>query len=183
MPKKNEKVYLLLLGVVALGLNVTAVATEEWSVLSHSGGGKSTVGLWKACDKGMTGGANTCVDMPNNNDPNKTHFKKIALDVCRAFAIISLLLILIGLWLVVTGHKHACLFLLGGGLSSLIAMGVWAGEMLKPYNNWGNKKAMSPGYSFYLNLAGGVLAVIAGLACWRKPKGANMSKPIASGAA
>ena len=154
--------------------------------MKSSNGGKVTMGLWKMCDSGLVNGASAkvCKDMPNKEDPNKKHFKAIALDVSRGFAILAALLILIGMWLVWVGHRNACMLLLGGGLASLVAMAVWAAEMLKPYNNWkqmGGGKAMAPGYSFYLNLAGGVLAMIAGLSCLRKPKGANMAKPIASG--
>jgi hypothetical protein len=50
------------------------------------------------------------------------------------------------------------MLLAAGGVCSLIAMGIYAG---------GELQGGSPGYSFYLNLSGGVFALIAAYVCYQ----------------
>jgi hypothetical protein len=179
---KNKKMYLLILGVLALGLVVAAISTDEWMAGSMSPPStvaglkvKYNFGLWKGCNYAMLNGKkqkppagqSSCGHLPPSGDKK---FPKNSLDACRAFAILSAVLIAFGLVALYTGHRYASWLLVGGGVSSLVAMAIWAGELLKINTGQGITYKGSPGYSFYLNLGGGVFALIAGLMFFRKVK-------------
>jgi len=172
MPMKNKKMYLSLLCVAVLALQVAAVSTNDWTVMSQ-GGSKMNYGLWKTCMK--TGGitsitANVCIDLPPKASLDK-NFKKNSLYAARVLAVLGPVLVavaLLNMYMKPLATKWNCALLLAGALASLVAMAVWAAEMMNPDKGGGGNPKGSPGYSFYLNLAGGVLGLVAAWVCYKQ---------------
>jgi len=154
---KSKKTYLNLLVIVALILQVVAIATNDWSV--YSGASKMNWGLWKSC-----AGNTHCLHLPPEG--NKM-FPKNSLEAARAFAILGSLSMAISLYymnMYPTKKLMLSHLLLAGGICSVVAAIIWSAELLKWPGSTGKDVKASPGYSFYLNLSGGVLAVVAAVA-------------------
>jgi hypothetical protein len=175
MSNKNEMLYGLCM--IALALQLSAISTGHWSVksldsyipnLPKKDGVDVSMGLWKACGEiwakegKYSGNMDMCVHLPI--DGVKT-FPKNSLYAVRAFSIIGVLLIFMGMMCMMygKGYKRCQLvFLVAGGLSAIIANSIWAAELLKikPHDGSATIK-FNPGYSFYLNLGGAVVALVA----------------------
>lgn len=155
---KQGIVYLLL--VVAIALQVSAISTDHWSC-KKSGANSMHVGLWKACMD--IGKGSACAHIPPEDLDMAKIFPKNSLYAVRAFAILGVLLVAFSLLCssYLKGHKKCqAMCLVGGAICSIIANVIWAAELLK----YGPKNAevkTDPGYSFYLNLSGGLVALLA----------------------
>lgn len=167
---RNKKLLLTLLALGALALQVTAVSTQYWATKSAGAAiavEKSHWGLWRECT--YVSGTNNLKECSHLPPSGNTKFKKNSLETTRAFAIMGPLFVFISLlfsFMYPLSHQLQCLFMLLGALSSVIAMIIFSSELLRPFENSAGKPG-SPGYSFYLNLAGGVTAFIAAFACWQ----------------
>jgi hypothetical protein len=172
MSNKQEMLYGLCM--VAMALQLTAICTEHWSVKSASGlpSGDSAdlaMGLWKLCGEAsgkvmnISGDVDACAHLPL--DGVKT-FPKNSLYAARAFALVGVIMVFSALMcmMYMKGYKRCQLVsLLAGGAASIIASIVWAAELLKVKFDDSQQGTIkfSPGYSFYLNLAGGLVALMA----------------------
>jgi len=171
----SKQQMLSLLCVLAMALQITAISTSYWSDKSgqYNGlSGDAHMGLWKACVSGsgtysgVSASMDGCIDTP----PSETispKFPKNSLHAVRAFAIMGVVFVFLasfGMMYMPSYRKSQLTLLIAGGLSSLIAGAIWAGELLKIDN-----MKMKPGYSFYLNLVGGLLALVASV-CFYKNK-------------
>lgn len=169
MSNKQEMLYGLCM--VALALQLTAVCTDHWSVKNikmsdADAGADINMGLWKGCGEGwakyqgISGDSDVCLHLPIEG--MKT-FPKNALQAARVFAIMGIVLVFVALvcMMYMKNYKKCQLMcLLAGGLSSLIAMAIWSSEMLKIKIGDNSKSVkFNPGYSFYLNLVGGLAAM------------------------
>ncbi len=149
MSNKQETLYGL--GVIALVLQITSICTEEWSI-SNTSLFKRRMGLWRLC-KSESGKTN-CVHLP----PNPTgKFPKNSLYASRIFSVLGVVFVAVSLAMMWKMPKkmawHFWLLLLGG-LYSILAMIIWAVEMLHVEG-----VKYKPGYSFHLQWIGGVIAV------------------------
>ena len=167
MSMRNEILYGLC--TVVLALQLTAVCTEHWGVKTlnipfDNINADVSMGLWKACGESwgkihdIRGETDICLDLPIHGMKS---FPKNSLYATRCFAIIGVILVFMAL--VYRNNKTFQLVcLVSGGLASLIAMIIWASELLKIKigDNLPSVK-FKPGYSFYLNLSGGVMALAA----------------------
>lgn len=146
----------------AIGLQIAAVATPEWSQLSMGMGGikvKAYMGLWKGCVDGNS--QKICENIPGSTDPN--YFKN-SLQVCRVFSILSLVFLgicVLNMASVAAGLSYPkpklCMSMLYLSLiCSIVVLSVWPAEMLK---DKATGQKLKLGYSYYLFL-GGSLAVL-----------------------
>jgi len=160
----NKKVLLLLLALSTITLQVVAISTPYWATQSMSQlSEKSHWGLWKDCI--TLGGAKQCTHLPPSGNDK---FKKNSLEATRAFAIMGPVLVFLGMVLpIAKAHIWKCMLLLLGSLSSLIAMTIFATELLKPFEDQPSGMKGTPGYSFYLNMVGGVMGLVTVLVCWK----------------
>lgn len=175
MSNKQEMLYGLCM--VALAMQLTAVSTENWSVksgdsyLPHLPKGDHldiAFGLWKGCGEGwgkvsrISGNVDVCVHLPIEGV--KT-FPKNSLYAARAFAVIGSVLIFMAMtcMMYMKNHKRCQLvMLMAGGMASIIASIIWAAEMLKvKVDDNGPTIKFNPGYSFYLNMVGGLVGLLA----------------------
>ncbi len=152
----NKQYTLYGLGILALALQITAISTESWSEKSADGQ-EAHFGLWKACDD------KDCSHLPPS-EKDDSKFPKNSLYAVRAFAIMGVIFMFIGLscMMYMKNNKRCQLMcFIASGISSLIAMAIWAGELKKIYANTGDvtKVDFDLGYSFYLNLVGGLIAL------------------------
>lgn len=145
------------LGVLAVITQLLSILTSDWSVLSTPGSGDTvkmviSMGLWKKCNS-IT---NSCVSLPPSGD-NK--FPKNSLMAVRALTIMGMVAVLVGVICdyMPNCEKHRALAFAIGGLLSVVGSIVWLAE----FTNIGGTK-YQPGYSFYLNLIGGLSALGAG---------------------
>lgn len=164
---------LLVLGLIIMALQIVAITTVHWSKTDVSVGDDGLeMGLWKACAKNNspTGAVKKCLDLPPNNDPA---FPKDILKYIRALSVAGVVLVFCGLaCAIVMNGQHpncviACLAL--GGLLSISASILWGARMLniKDQSDTHETLKTTPCISWYLNLAGGVLAVgMAGYLHW-----------------
>lgn len=171
MSNKQEMLYGLCM--IVLALQVTAISTDHWSVKTINTGVKDvnidgTFGLWKGCgelwgkSQGISGDIDVCLHLPVEGMKS---FPKNALYAARAFSIMGAIFIFAALvcMMYMKGYKRCqmvCLFV--GGVSSLIAMAIWSAELLKvKVSDGASPIKFNPGYSFYLNLAGGIMGLMA----------------------
>jgi hypothetical protein len=178
----NKQEILAGLSVVVLALQLTSIVTPHWSVKDLSNDpefvklqlkdGKADVslGLWKGCGEILGKAASktsvsgdVCVHLPV--DGWKT-FPKNSLTAVRSFAIIGAVLVLAGLYcMLYMKSKQQCggMLLAVGGVCSLIATTIWGIELRKFKSDDGTIEVkMDLGYSFYLNMVAGILAVLGG---------------------
>ncbi len=169
MSNKQEMLYGICM--VALALQLTAVCTEHWGVKSvtpQSGSGFTSgdvsLGLWKSCaDQWNKQEYDAdCMHLPLEGVKS---FPKNSLYAARAFAIMGVILIFMGLMCMMYGKNYKrcqLVCLLTGGISSIIANVVWIAEMGKvKLDDSQPAFKFNPGYSFYLNLAGGLAGLAA----------------------
>jgi len=175
MSNKQEILYGLC--IVALALQLTSVSTEHWSVCNSSclklpnisaGGADGAIGLWKACGEvwgkahGISGDVDVCLHLPIDGLKS---FPKNSLYAARAFSLMGIILIFMSLvcMMYMKNYKRCQLVcLIAGGLSALIANAIWAAELLKfKVNDSSPSIKFNPGYSFYLNMIGGLVALVA----------------------
>lgn len=159
----NKKYLLTLLALVTIVLQVVAISTEYWATYKSPGMVVTRVeehwGLWKQCI--TVSGNEVCRHTPPSDDKK---FKKNSLEATRAFAIMGPLFVsmsVLSMYMRPSAKKWHCALMLLGAVCSLVAMTIFAAELLKLDESKG-----TPGYSFYLNLAGGVMALVAVLVCW-----------------
>lgn len=182
-----EKQMVYVLAVIALMLQLTSVSTDYWSdkrAKSRNIHIDAHLGLWKSCVtlRGQDNSNNRieldlCEHIPPEQPTVFNEFPKNTLYAARAFSLIGLLLIFGSLLCMMSRnenrkgkHSHYCemLMLVVGGLCTLLAAGIWASEMFRikvtaPSDNSQHTVKLSPGYSFYVNILGGLSAVGAGL--------------------
>ncbi len=145
--------------VLVLALQVSAIATTYWSVKSQNSLNLH-LGLWKFCAEGDKSDLSGCKHLPPDNNSS---FPKNSLYAARVFAILGAALVFCALMcsmFVKLSKDCQTMCLIAGGLSSLIAMSIWAAEMLKISIDSSLEIKFNPGYSFYLNMVGGVCALI-----------------------
>jgi len=171
MSNKQEILYGLCM--VAVALQLSAICTENWSVDPQDIAGvklDASLGLWKACgdisvSDGTSVEAEACLHLPVNDWKS---FPTNSLYAARAFSILGVMLVFMGLvsMMYMKGRKRfqlVCVLL--GGLCSVVANIVWASDMFSvvspPMKGAQLKKLkMKPGYSFYLNLVGGLVSLV-----------------------
>lgn len=142
--------------ILALGLQTTAISTNEWSV-KNKDGAKISWGLWKIC----ISGANTSACHELDDQPK---IGKTELNAVRSFAIISVLLNLIGLicYFAMPSYKRHCwVFFALATLCTLVVIPIWISKYLKI----DGVKAKF-GYSYWLFLVGGILSAFIGVAIY-----------------
>lgn len=170
MNMNNKDMCVGLFSVAALGLQITSVSTDFWTVSDNL-----NWGLWKMCAKGMK-----CAHLP---PPNDSKFPANSLRAAQAFALLGPILVALAvlcMWLYPERKDCQCALLALGGVASLIAMIIWLVDLLKISGSTGPMSQKgTPGYSFYLNLAGGVSALIASGCCYQGGSW-DMMKPLGS---
>ena len=148
MESKHIIFYVLILAVLVMQL--VSISTEDWSCLKSL---KINEGLWQAC--AAPSGKKICTDLPpsKTSDPS---FPKNALNAARALAIIGLVMVILAVVCkyMYPGHKCCMVLLLLGGLCSVFAAVVWAVKVHK------HSKGLKYGYSYWLSLVAGILAVL-----------------------
>jgi len=180
MSNKQEMLYGLCM--VAMALQLSAICTEHWGTASASSSGlpvpsgmsgETSMGLWKMCGDiwNKQQELDTCMHLPP--DGTKT-FPKNSLYAVRAFALMGVILVFLALTCMMYMKEYKkCQFvgLLAGGVASIIASVVWVAKMLKvkPDDESPDIK-FSPGYSFYLNLGGGLVALVVAAAYYYSDK-------------
>lgn len=155
--------------IATLALQLTAISTDHWSVKKKNGSDPNlNIGLWKACGKDVDSSIpkvnineSLCVHLPMDGWKS---FPKNSLEAVRAFAILGSVLVFMSLMcmMYMKSYKRCQLVcLVAGGLCSLIAEGIWVAELtkLKPADNKPAVK-FDLGYSYYLNMGGGLLALV-----------------------
>jgi len=152
---KHHIIYTLC-AIIAL-LQIVAISTKSWSTKTISQGGSSvevSMGLWEACAK-SSNSAEVCSKLDDNNNPD---FPSDALKATRAFALLGLFLIIIGILSMIMDkyHSYHVWLLVIGGICSAIANSIWASKFVHD-NNYGDMKL---GYSFGMNAAAAGLAFI-----------------------
>ena len=155
---KQGIVYLLL--VVAIALQVSAISTDHWSCHKDTGI-TMHIGLWKMC-MDVPGGTKCSHAPPEGVDAKG--FPKNSLYAVRAFAILGVLLVAFSLVCAAYlkgNNKCQVMCLVGGAVCSIIANIIWAAELLKFGGSTNDAIKADPGYSFYLNLSGGLVALLA----------------------
>lgn len=169
MSNKQEMLYGMCM--IALALQLTSVSTDSWSVkkenLPLGIKGDLSLGLWKACGSIWKKMSNTsidadiCVHLPPEGSRT---FPKNSLHAVRVFAVAGIVLIFLGLMcmMYMKNYKRCPLaMLMLGGLCSIIANVIWATELLKFKPDESDPVVkFDPGYSFYLNLAGGLVGLM-----------------------
>jgi hypothetical protein len=189
MSNKQEMLYGICM--VALALQLTAISTEHWGLTSATSselkivnaviqtltkdkkdevdGLDLSIGLWKLCgedwgklDK-QSLDSEICAHLPIEGVKK---FPKNSLNAIRVFSLMGVVLIFTSLMCMMYGKNYKrcqLVCLLAGGLCSVIANIIWASEMNKVVLMDGLPAIkFSPGYSFYLNLAGGLAGLAAG---------------------
>jgi hypothetical protein len=147
--------YVTLLAMTAIFLQVSAISTNHWQTGKLLGDIPYNSGLWKKCSK------KECDEhLPPDN--KEKGYPKNSLEATRAFAILGPVLIVLGLSLMYlqnTNKKLQTVLLVCGALASLISIIIYSAELLKI--KLGNTEIHgSPGYSYYLNMAGGVMGLV-----------------------
>ena len=134
-------------GVSALVLMLIGLLTTKWSVGSVSGVDKADKGLWRQCK------TNVCESTDENT----------MLWVIRILLILSTLMMSVGLYLHFTQSQHtqlATVLLALSGVMAIVSCVLWATDSdLTPSSPPGGLVKISLGYSWYLVLFGGVLAL------------------------
>lgn len=175
MSNKQEILYGL--GMIALALQIGAISTDHWSVASASKlnaslpqgvHGDAAVGLWRACGEvwGKSGNqsadANVCIHLPIDGLKS---FPKNSLYAARTFSILGVLMIFGALMCMMYMQKYTrcqLMMLIGGGISCLIGMAIWGAELKKiKYDDSKPAIKMDFGYSYFLAMAAGFVALIA----------------------
>jgi hypothetical protein len=186
MSSKQDIIYGM--GLIILALQVTAISSPQWSMCKDEQKKKdlnltkleNDVGLWKSClvatgdignlNKTLKGKAelDTCIHLPPDDNTIYDKFPKNSLEAVRAFALMGPLFIFLGLMCMMymkAWKRCPMVFLLLGGLFSLIANIIWFAEFRKLNIALDNKPSIeakySVGYSFYLNMAGGIFGLLA----------------------
>lgn len=164
----SKEQVVIALSLIALALQASAIATDYWSVRAQDSGINNItlnlhMGLWKFCADGGNGNSDLtgCKHLPPEND---RFFPKNSLYAARVFAILGVILVFCAAgcsMYMKTSKQCQLMCLIAGGISSLIAMGIWAKEMLRLQVMGATELKFNPGYSFYLNLAGGAFALVA----------------------
>jgi hypothetical protein len=162
----------MMMSAIALSiiLQVVAVSTNSWTVKKVLSSGNNYVnadmGLWKVClDGNLANNAvpgvgqlssDVCTHLPIDGD--KT-FPKNSLYAVRALSIIAILALMMSLYCMMYMKGKKCIlgFLMLGAVSSLVSSSIW----VKDFRGKKGEKA-SLGYSYYLNLLGGLIALISG---------------------
>lgn len=160
-----NKVIIYVICLVVIVLQLVAIITHEWSIKIEShddiGSASEKMGLWKVCYQIDTISTKEqgCYHIPNEKNPN---FPKYSLNLCRVFAILGVICVVAVLSMFYKTQKKLQLeMLIIGSLCSLVCMIVWAVNLFKYKDGNGNEMKLNPGYSFYLNAIGGVLALVA----------------------
>ena len=160
---------------VSVILLLIAITTNSWSTktLTIPGSTNNTdvsIGLWKTCGEisgnmqGISGDAVVCTHVPV--DGWKT-FPKNSLYAVRVLSILGVVLIFLSVICnMYRSGSHFCHLgmLLFGGICAIVANIVWAAELLKvKLADSSPTITFKPGYSFYLNLVGGIFAIISAI--------------------
>jgi hypothetical protein len=145
-----SKTLIAVLCLVILIFQAVAIGTSYWTVnqsnVFHSG-------MWQACATEM------CTDIPVDGD---TSYPTTELNAVRVFSILGMVFIVLFSLLMLAGKlvkAHVPLLVIGG-LCSLISCVIWYAYLrdrapLKVLPD----SSLKPGYSFYLNLAAGLLVI------------------------
>lgn len=146
--------------LAAIALQVTAIATPEWSKLPMASipGAKGYMGLWKGCVEGNS--QKMCENIPASTDPA---YMKNSLYVCRAFSIASaalLTLCILNMYMSTGMQKsQTCMALLYMALiCSIVVLAVWPAEMLK---DKATGQKLKLGYSYFLFMGGSISVLLA----------------------
>lgn len=148
----SSRTGIALASVLAIGLQVMAVSTNEWAVKKREGV-KLKWGLWKVCVSGDN--INMCSKLSKDKQQD---LPKTELNVVRAFAIISVLLVLIGTlcYFGMPAYRRHCSAFYGlAALCSLIAASVWVAKLSKLDGQKGDL-----GFSYWLFVIGGVVSAV-----------------------
>ena len=138
--------------LTALVLMIVGIATPKWQTLSFSGGGQSAsayMGLWQGCGMGM---GKTICEALTSEVVDATFW------VIRILALLGALLTLVGSLLYrlrPQQRKYAKSLVAFAGVCSIASAVVWATDSKLKDGMPGS----SFGYSWYLTLAGGVMAL------------------------
>lgn len=143
--------------IIAIALQVAAIATPEWTKVSMQGG-KGYMGLWKGCAEANS--QKMCESIPDPTDPA---YMKNSVHVCRAFSIASaalLALCMVNMYISTSMQKsQTCMALLYMALiCSIVVLAVWPAEMLKDKQT-GQK--LNLGYSYFLFMGGSISVLLA----------------------
>ena len=153
---------------VALILQVVSVATNAWSSTAGSpgSGAKSTIemGLWKKCVVGSDGAADACLnlfDAVDINGKTLSDKSKTEVDAIRGLVIASI--VLIPVFVALACFKPEMKVLNGSVLAlsvvaGVVAAGLWVNndDLVTP-----DDRVKSLGYSYWLNVAGYSLTLVA----------------------
>jgi len=155
---------------VALVLQVVSVATNAWTSTSGSPGAgaksKNEMGLWKKCMVGSDGGAsaNGCVnlfDAVDTNGKTLSDKTKTEVDAIRGLVIASI--VLIPVFVALAWFKPEMKVLNGSVLALSVVAGVVAAGLWVNNDDLVNTddRVKSLGYSYWLNVAGYSLTLVA----------------------
>jgi hypothetical protein len=183
MSSKQDIIYGM--GLIILALQVTAISSPQWSRHQDADKMKSLnlskfemdLGLWKSCATAagdlskvfsqdvVKGKAevDVCLHLPPDDNKIFDKFPKNSLEAVRAFALMGPLFVFLGLMCMMymkNWKRCPMVFLLLGGLFSLVANIIWVAEFRKLNVGSVSDVKFNPGYSFYLNMAGGVLGLL-----------------------
>lgn len=151
-----------LVSLTVLGLQIASISTNFWTTNAKLSFGPQTGsgnwGLWKMCSP--SGCSNI---MPT--DPTNHIFPRASLYAVRILMILGTILVMLS----VIPSIHSCVYLFLGSMFSLIATLIWYKQLLSiTLTLPGATIKGSPGYSYFLNLAAGLVGLIAALVCFRK---------------
>lgn len=159
--------------VLAMILIVSAVSTDYWSKKSLDTGVDGVkvnlhFGLWRVCADGGKDGAKIidCKHLPPDDDPS---FPKNSLYAARVFAILAAILSLcsIGCLNGTVPKKWVLMCLVAAALCALIAISVWAAELMKmKVLDPQQPTKFDPSYSFYAMIVGAVILLVLAGQCY-----------------
>jgi hypothetical protein len=154
-----------ILGLLVVALQTAAISTKEWSERTQTGIGSSqtkiTIGLWDTCNN------DTCMKIPFSNSSLNKNFPTVELWICRVFAILGVILVLIAMFAMFRTnskmYKWAPRLLIAGGICSMIATIVWSVKFIHVKGPDGSVVKFNPGYSLIINSAAAMIAIGGGI--------------------
>lgn len=147
-----NKTYKTLLIVLSVFFSIVALSTPHWSEATI-GNVEMSAGLW-----------NTCMNQKCDNELDQLPPDNLsAIKATRAFSVSALIFLSVGLLCCSALQDANCskLFVFLGGLCALISLATWNSGMMKISMGGQQQAILVPGYSFYMSMLSGVIALIA----------------------
>ena len=152
--------------ILILILGIIAISTKYWSTNNIKIYGVNAgidIGLWKVCTymKGKNQDKTICNNTNKQNGPDLKH-----LNAVKILSISSIVLVVISLYLIYAMPKHKEYFILSlvlAGILSIISVILWNNDPSLKNTTGDKSNDLKPGYSFYLELSSGLIAILLGI--------------------